>query len=248
MSKYDDLYNRVGSQIGWDFSSLKITEEGVKWDFYDLVAQYAESHPFLLDLGTGGGHRVLDIAKYFSLLVGIDSSSGMIQTAQKNLAKSNAKNAKFLQMSSENIAFPDGFFDIITARHTPFWASEVYRLLRPGGVFLCQNVTEDDKSNIVEIFGRGQGFGNEEGTLLEKDVAQLEKAGFSEITTDYYNATEYYQRPEDLMFLLQNTPIVDDFGEQSGDMDLFEKVVKENQTSKGIKTNASRSLIVAKKL
>lgn len=87
MSTYQELYDRVGSQIGWDFSSVKTTKENVKWQLYDLVAKHASTHPFLLDLGAGGGHRLLKIADQFSLVIGIDSAASMIKTAHKNLKK-----------------------------------------------------------------------------------------------------------------------------------------------------------------
>lgn len=247
MSKYEDLYNRVGSQIGWDFSSLQTIQERVKWDLYDLVIKRSKSHSFLLDLGTGGGHNMLEVASQFSLAIGIDSSAAMIATAQKNLKKTGLTQTKFLQMANEAVQFPDSFFDIISARHTPFAANEVFRLLRPGGLFLCQDVTEADKLNIKQTFNRGQSYGIEDGVLLANNVKELEQAGFDDIQTDTYSAVEYYQRPEDLMFLLQNTPIIIDFGEQENDMECFARFVEMYQTKKGIKTNASRSLLVAKK-
>lgn len=150
-------------------------------------------------------------------------------------------------MKNEAVQFPDKFFDIISCRHAPFSASEVFRLLRSGGIFLCQNVTEEDKINIKQAFGRGQNYGLPDGKLLKKDVKKLNKAGFTQIKTDQYNAVVYYQAPKDLLFTLKNTPIIMDFGSKDTDLELFKKFIKENTTNKGIVTNSSRSLIVAKK-
>ena len=45
---------------------------------------------------------------------------------------------------------------------------------------------------------------------------------------------EYYKTEEDLLFLLNNTPIIPEFGKIQGDYEKFRKYVKKNSTEKGI--------------
>lgn len=247
LQEYQDFYNQVGEVIGWDFSSVQLTREGQSWRFYNKVTDAAGSNDLLLDLGCGGGKKLLTVAEDFLLIVGIDSAEGMIKTAKENLAQSQANNVRFLPMDAKKVKFPDQFFDLISCRHAPFDAQEVFRLLKPDGVFLTQQVSEGDKLNIKEHFGRGQDYGQEDGASCKQRAKNLKAAGFSQVTQDQYNAVEYYHRPKDLIFLLKHTPIIVDFGKKSDDFTKLESFITENTTSQGIKTNSKRYLLRAEK-
>lgn len=69
----------------------------------------------------------------------------------------------------------------------------------------------------------------------------------SEIISLNYDAKEYYQTPEDLIFLLKYTPIIPDFGGVPTDFEILRAFIETNQTEKGIYTNSKRYMIVAKK-
>ena len=52
-----DFYNNIAN---WDFSKIKYeTEKITNWDMYEEVAKYTDNNSFCLDLGTGGGEKVL---------------------------------------------------------------------------------------------------------------------------------------------------------------------------------------------
>lgn len=244
---YKDFYNKVGKVNGWDFSKVKSVSEGVKWDFYHEVTQVCKQSDLLLDIGTGGGEAVLSIADSALLLVGIDLSTGMIETATNNLKKSNKSNVRFLQMEAEKLHFPENFFNVVSCRHSGFCAKEINRVLVDDGVFLTQQVSESDKLNIKQAFRRGQALGIKTGTLKNQYITELSEAGFTDIQSFEYSATEYYQTPEDLIFLLKHTPIVPSFGETEMDFYILQEFIEENQTDRGIRTNSDRFMIVARK-
>ena len=120
-SEYKNFYNKVGKINGWDFSKVRVISDGVEWNFYEEVIKRCKTFGVLLDIGRGGGKNVLKIASAFLFLIGIDISSGMLETAQSHLKKANVENVRFLQMSSENLQFPSNFFDVISSRHAPFF-------------------------------------------------------------------------------------------------------------------------------
>jgi len=150
-------------------------------------------------------------------------------------------------MKAASLSFPGKFFNLITCRHSEFCAQEAARVLKEGGVFLTQQVGETDKRNLKQAFGRGQHDGSEAGTLRNKTVSELEAAGFREIRVLEYDADEYYASPEDLIFLLKHTPIIPGFGETDADFAILDRFIEANWTGKGIRTNASRFLIIAEK-
>lgn len=243
---YKSFYDKVGKTNGWDFSKLKVTLEEALWDFNEEIKKKSKTSDILLDIGTGGGENVLTIASSFLFLVGIDLSYGMIETAQTNLKKAGISNVRFSQMSSDKLEFPSEFFDVVTCRHAPFSSMEVAKVLKKGGYFLTQQVGEGDKINIKRAFNRGQLI-EEKGALLARYVRELKKSGFSKVQHFEYDATDYYQRPEDLIFLLKHTPTIPNFGEENYDYEILNDFIENNRTEKGIRTNSKRFLIIAKK-
>ncbi len=245
---YKQFYDKVGKSNGWDFSNVKCISEGIKWDFYREVTKACKKSDLLLDIGTGGGEAILSIADAALLLVGIDQSTGMIETAAKNLEKSGRANVRFLQMDAEKLNFPENFFNIVSCRHSVFHAKEIAKVLVKEGIFLTQQVGENDKLNIKKSFGRGQAFGTKEGTLKHQYITELSEAGFKDIQSIDFSVIEFYQTVEDLIFLLRHTPIIPNFGQTELDFQILQQFITENQTEKGIKTNAERFMIIAKGL
>lgn len=244
--EYKQFYDKVGKVNGWDFSKVKCVSEGTGPDLYREATNVCKKSDLWLDIGTGGGEAVLSIAESALLLVGIDQSTGMIETATGNSAKSGIPNVRFLKMEAEQLDFPDDFFNIVTCRHSEFCAQEVARVLMKGGIFFTQQVSEHDKANMKEAFGRGQAYETKAGTLKHRYIAELSEAGFSDIQAFDFHVIEYYQTAEDLIFLLKHTPIIPDFGRTDVDFQILQQFIKDNQTEKGIRTNSERFIIVAK--
>ncbi|HFU7068992.1 class I SAM-dependent methyltransferase [Bacillus cereus] len=245
--EYKSFYDKVGRLNGWDFSKIKCETVGEIWDFYGEVKERCKSSDILLDVGTGGGENVLNIASSAKLLIGIDNSNSMIETAHSNLKKSGVQNVEFLQMGSGALTFPHAHFDIASSCHAPFAATELSKVMKKGAFFLTQQVSEHDKLNLKETFGRGQCLGERDGTLKEKYMGELIYAGFELVQVREYDVTDYYSTPEDLIFLLKHTPIIPRFGEEEEDFTILQKFIETNSSEKGIRTNSKRFMIIAVK-
>jgi len=245
-TQYKAFYDKVGKTNGWDFSSVKCVSEGAKWDFFEEVAKRCRQSDLLLDIGTGGGEAALPVADSVLLLIGIDQSAGMIDTAVQNGAKASKNNTRFLQMNAEKLDFPRSFFNIVSCRHSEFFADQVAKVLPKGGIFLTQQVSENDKLNLKEAFGKGQEAGKDAGTLKRRYMAELSDAGFTDIQSFDYDAAEYYESAEDLIFLLKHTPIIPDFGQSDNDFQILQQFIADHKTEKGIRTNSERFMIIAR--
>lgn len=127
---YKNFYDKVGRLNGWDFSKLQYVTEGAMWEFYEEVIERCKPSDVLLDIGTGGGENVLRIASAASSIIGIDNSSGMIEMAKSNLEQACVSNVQFFKMESEDLRFPNSFFDIVSCCHAPFMAAEVARVIK----------------------------------------------------------------------------------------------------------------------
>ncbi len=246
-------YEKIGN---WDFSQIKCkTENLTNWDFYEKIRENSNEKSLCLDLGTGGGERVLKSYPDVGMIIATDFSEEMIKTSKENAKKYLNKRVKFTKMNNLEMTFPKETFDLISARHTIINAKQIYDCLVPGGTIVIRGVDKKDCWEIKEFFGRGQAY-NDEIAISEKDYLDLKEAGFKNIERVEILQNEYYETEDDLMALLLKTPILDDFSEISGEefehktiveRDLFNKYVKKYKTEKGILLKRVLYGIVAKK-
>jgi len=227
-----EFYDKIGKTIGWDFSTMKYdVVDNSEFKYFEEINKNISENTILLDIGTGGGEKLTKcISNKCLLKIGTDFSKEMIKHANNN---NKDNKIRFVEMNSQKIEFPKEFFDIITARHTPFNLVEVYNALKKNGLFFSEQIDENDCKELKELFGRGQGF-NVECKLIDKIKSDITKDKFKQI--EFYDIiqNEYYKTEEDLLFLLNNTPIIPEFGKIQDDYEKFRKYVEKNNTEKGI--------------
>ena len=246
-------YERIGN---WDFSRIKYeTEDLSNWDFYKKIEGNTNEKSLCLDLGTGGGEKVLKYYPNVGMVIATDFSDEMIKTAKENAKKYSNRKIKFTKMNNLEMDFPKETFDLISARHTIINAKQIYDCLVPGGVLVIEGVDRKDCWEIKELFGRGQSY-KDEIAISEKDYLDLKEAGFENIEKVEILRNEYYETEDDLMALLLKTPILDDFSETKEEefehrtiveKDLFNEYVKRYKNEKGILLKRVLYGIVAKK-
>lgn len=234
-----DFYEKVKN---WDFSMIHCIDENLTdWDLYEILKSNTDSNSRILDLGTGGGEKVL---KYFpdcKEILATDFSKEMIHTANENLKASGRKNITFRQMNNLAMDTPDNYFDVVVARHTCTDAKQIYQTLKPGGRLLVKGVDKLDCWNLKLLFGYGQAF-KDEKPISVIDYENILNAGFKHVELVPIHVREYYQTKEDLLALLLKTPILADFSEVEQNHDLEIKVddekinqyIQENKSKKGI--------------
>ena len=227
----------------WDFSAIKMTEEFLTdWDMVKILQNAATKNSKILDLGTGGGERVLEYFPAAAEILGTDFSDAMIETANKNLKKSGKKNITFRVMDNLKMDTPQEHFDIVTARHTCIDPKQIYQTLKPDGILIVRGVDQLDCWELKRLFGRGQAF-RDAKPISHIDYEAIIDAGFKDVELVPIHVREYYETPEDLLALLRKAPILDDFSEIEPNDDvtkreiepeLFGQYVAEHHTEKGI--------------
>ena len=246
-------YEKIGN---WDFSEIKReTEKLNNWDFYEKIKENTNEKSLCLDLGTGGGEKVLKNYPDVGMIIATDFSEEMIKTAKENAKKYPNRRVKFVKMNNLEMNFPRETFDLISARHTIIDAKQIYDCLAPGGIVVIRGVDKKDCWEIKELFGRGQAY-NDEIAISEKDYQDLVEAGFKNVEEVKILQNEYYETEDDLMALLLKTPILDNFSEMDNksfkhktiiEKELFDKYVKKYKTEKGILLKRRLYGIIAKK-
>lgn len=106
----------------------------------------------LLDLGCGPGQVSLHLAQVIAPgeMYGIDMEPTQVEMSRRLAAKVGASNARFEVADVAALPFEDGFFDVVNCcdvlayiPDTSAALSEVWRVLKPGGVVHCREMIID---------------------------------------------------------------------------------------------------------
>src|SRR5215212_7366877 len=145
---------------GWDFSWLagRVRVERLPWDFDARVAAAARRSPDLLDMGTGGGERLSRLPVLPARTVATGGWPPNVPIAARRLRPLGIP-VVHVDGAPDNVAqeqpgqdrqpagvlcgrlpFRDQSFRLVTNRHESFVASEVARILVPGGCFVTQQI------------------------------------------------------------------------------------------------------------
>ena len=144
----------VGELSGWDFSSSRTDRDPVPWEYEQVVRQYLTPTSRVLDIGTGGGEQFTRLAPHAGRTIAIDHSRSMMAQARKTL-RPLAGVVSLALMDSRALAFVEGCFDLVLDRHAGSDAGQVARVLKPGGVFITQQVGGRYMQALFDAFGWG---------------------------------------------------------------------------------------------
>ena len=168
---------------GWDFSHIegRYAEEGdLPWSYDGLVRKYLRDEMRLLDYDTGGGEYLLSLGHPYFNTAATEGYPPNVRLCKEKLLPLgiDLRECK----NPAKIPFPDESFDIIINRHGDFDPPEIWRLMRKGGMFVTQQVGDENDRDLVEMVlpGTGRPFPHHN---LKEQRAAFEKAGF-EIVED----------------------------------------------------------------
>jgi SAM-dependent methyltransferase len=136
---------------GWDFSRLNglMTEEPLPWDYRDIIGQFLHPEHKLLDMGTGGGEFLLSLKHPHQNTYITEAYPPNIVLCLDRLAPLGITVRQIAD--DDMIPYDDVRFDIVLNRHESFDAHEVYRVLKPGGVFITQQVGGENNRSLSEL-------------------------------------------------------------------------------------------------
>lgn len=87
-----EYYERIGN---WDFSQIKCEVRKItNWDFYKGIKKHTDEKSLCLDLGTGGGEKVLKNYPKVGMIVATDFSKEMHKNSKRKSKKVPTKECK----------------------------------------------------------------------------------------------------------------------------------------------------------
>ena len=137
---------------GWDFSHIEgkyMVEDNLPWNYREIIEKYLTPSIRILDFDTGGGEFLLSLGHPHALTSATEGFPPNIELCKETLLPLGID---FKPCDDEtNIPFEDESFDIIINRHGSFDPKEIHRLLKKGGLFITQQVGEDNDRDLVEM-------------------------------------------------------------------------------------------------
>lgn len=142
--------------MGWDFSHLdgRWHEETPSWSYTEMVREVLPQVDSLLDLGTGGGERLMKFQDLWpAKTVATEEWEPNFLLASERLTPLGAAVVRANGDEVSSLPFPDESFGLVISRHTAYNLAEVERVLKPGGIFLTQQVDGRWLQELVRFMG-----------------------------------------------------------------------------------------------
>jgi SAM-dependent methyltransferase len=169
---------------GWDFSFVyntgRVVESPLKWNYHNVVLPLLLKADTMLDMGTSGGEVLSGFKSLPANTYATEQYHPNVAVARKRLGPLGVK---VIEVEEEKkppyntkLPFEDGFLDLIINRHEAYYPPELYRVLRPGGCFITQQVGSLTNVTLVQFFlGKTIPVSN---WNLKSAVDELKVAGF----------------------------------------------------------------------
>ena len=140
-----------------DFMSLGIHRLW-KRDLINLMSPSKGTKLIDVACGTGDiGKLFLETVNYNGVVYNVDPNKNMINEGKKKFK--NIDNIKWFVNPAENLKFRDNYFDFYTisfglrnTKNLKKALSEAYRVLKPGGRYLCLEFSKIENSNLNLVY------------------------------------------------------------------------------------------------
>lgn len=195
------------SMIGWDFSVLegRMRSDDPWWDFEaDCLAALRRARR-AIDLGTGGGERLLRLLDGApgASVVATEGWPPNVEVARAALGPRGVEVLAYDAETREPMPFDDASIDLVMSRHEAIDPREIARVLAPGGRLLTQQVDGADAEEIHEWFGTDPQYPE---VSSERMVRDLEAAGLRIDAADDWAGTMEFEDAEALVIYLALVP------------------------------------------
>ena len=142
------------SPHGWTFDGIeeRFVNGALPWSYTSIALPFIAKSSCMLDLDTGGGEFLADLPFQAEITFATEGHSPNITVAYKRL---RALNIPLIAVdnSTSLLPFKGNSFDLVLGRHAAFSWNEVQRVLKPGGIFISQQVGSDNHVDLNLLLG-----------------------------------------------------------------------------------------------
>ena len=150
-----DAARAASTTGGWDFSYVRDRRHLAPppWDWAKVIGGLLPDVHDMLDMDTGGGEVLTQVRKQLNSwpeqVWATEGHGSNVPIAAKRLAEIGVDVVSF--DTYDHLPFQDSSLDLITNRHGDYRVHELWRLLRPSGVFVTQQIEFGRKLDFNEL-------------------------------------------------------------------------------------------------
>jgi SAM-dependent methyltransferase len=174
----------------------------------------------------------------------------MVLVARDRIAASN-QTIHLVVADAAALAFAGARFDRVLCRHATADPAEVVRVLRPGGIYLNQEVGARNTQNLFDAFGWGSNWDQFAADVLPpRDrhtvAAEFEALGCRILRSDEYEVGHAFSDLDSLVFFLRNAPFPERFDPERH-VDGINWLLEHHRSHRGIETTEHRELLIVER-
>lgn len=185
-----DRSAKFWDRIAERYSKQPIADEAAYEKKLKITQGYFKPDMEVLELGCGTGSTAIIHAPYVKHIRAIDISSKMLEIAQAKADAKNIDNISFEHSTIDDINIEDRTLDVVLGlsilhllENKEEVIARVYRILKPGGVFVSSTVCLGDMTRLLRLvlpIGRFFGLAPLVKVFTAKELeASLVDAGFA---------------------------------------------------------------------
>jgi len=153
----------VATQKFWDkhaagYAKSPVRNEESYQKKLQITRSYLSPESVVFEFGCGTGTTSVHHAPFAKSILAIDISEKMLEIARDRAREKNVENIEFRQGSIEDFEEQDGSFDLVMGhsilhllRDPQGAIDKVYRLLKPGGVFVSSTVCLGNRISLWRL-------------------------------------------------------------------------------------------------
>ena len=124
-------------------------EDDLPWDYREEILRYLKPEMRILDIDTGGGEFLLSLNHPYENTAATENYPPNVDLCRETLLPLGVD---FRAADGKGVLpFEDASFDMVINRHGDFNPSEIYRVLKPGGLFITQQVGAENDRELIEL-------------------------------------------------------------------------------------------------
>jgi len=154
MNKSARFWDRIADR----YSKRPVADEAAYQEKLRITREYFEPGMEVLEFGCGTGSTAIAHAPFVKHIRAIDISARMIEIAKAKAEAEQIRNVTFEQSGIEGISVPDQTIDVVLGLsilhlldNKEQAIAEVYRMLRPGGIFVSSTACIGDTMKFFKL-------------------------------------------------------------------------------------------------
>ena len=142
---------KIAQIHGWDFSHIdgRCVEDPLPWNYHREISRFLKPEMKILDIDTGGGEFLLSLHHPYENTAATENYPPNVQLCKETLLPLGID---FRQADGGGtLPFENAAFDLVIDRHGDVNPKEIHRVLKPGGLFITQQVGANNDRELVEL-------------------------------------------------------------------------------------------------